>query len=81
MDYIVISAEFSKCLDFNTKERYNIIDLAGENICKYLLRRADMSFKNPDRLKKDKNKVKKVTYAPKIGNKNIKSKTPKKPKV
>lgn len=40
-----------------------------------------MSFKNPDRLKKDKNKVKKVTYAPKIGNKNINSKTPKKPKV
>lgn len=36
-----------------------------------------MSFKNPDRLKKDKNKVKKVTYAPKIGNKNIKSKKPK----
>ncbi len=28
-----------------------------------------MSFKNPDRLKKDKNKVKKVTHAPKISNK------------
>jgi len=33
-----------------------------------------MSFKNPDKLKKDKNKVKKVTYAPKIPKKATKVK-------
>jgi hypothetical protein len=33
-----------------------------------------LSFKNPDRLKKDKNKVKKVTYAPKIPKKVTKEK-------
>lgn len=31
-----------------------------------------MSFKNPDKLKKDKNKVKKVKYAPKINSKKNK---------
>lgn len=36
-----------------------------------------MSFKNPDRLKKKKNIVKKVTYAPKISPKTIKEKKPK----
>ncbi len=36
-----------------------------------------MSFKNPDRLKKDKNKVKKVTYAPKIPKKGVVAKKPK----
>lgn len=35
-----------------------------------------MSFKNPDRLKKDKNKVKKVKHAPKISNKKNKEKKP-----
>ena len=36
-----------------------------------------MSFKNPDKLKKEKNKVKKFTYAPKISNKTIIVKKPK----
>lgn len=43
-----------------------------------------LSFKNPDRLKKDKNKVKKVTHAPKITNKaNTADKTnkAKKPRI
>lgn len=40
-----------------------------------------MSFKNPDRLKKKKNIVKKVTFAPKISNEMIKVKKAKeKPK-
>jgi hypothetical protein len=37
-----------------------------------------MSFKNPDRLKKKTNIVKKVTYAPKISPKIAKEKKPKK---
>ena len=37
----------------------------------------EMSFKNPDRLKKDKNKVKKVTHAPKIPKKVKAEKKPK----
>lgn len=30
-----------------------------------------MSFKNPDKLKKDKNKVKRITLAPKISSEGI----------
>jgi hypothetical protein len=36
-----------------------------------------MSFKNPDRLKKKKNIVKKVTFAPKISKDTNKVKKPK----
>lgn len=36
-----------------------------------------MSFKHPDKLKKKKNIVKKVSFAPKITNKTIKVKKPK----
>jgi hypothetical protein len=58
-----------------------------QNICEYKTKRCKtiirwkgvnlMSFKHPDKLKKKKNIVKKVSFAPKITNKTIKVKKPK----